>query len=100
MNAAIATVVAAVMGAVVGVLGTFWFQKKLFKQQLDFQERSQKQLHEFIQSLHSTFLGTIEKVDQRLSRIADRLPGGRSFADFYQADQKRRDKQESERQTQ
>ena len=96
MEYAAIAIISALIGAWAGSRLNFGFQQKLLKQQLNFEEQSQKQLHTFIKSLHDTFLGTIKELDHHLSRIADRLPGGKSYADFYQAVEEQPKKPESE----
>ena len=79
MDYAAIAIVSALIGAWAGSRLNFGFQQKLLKQQLDFQDQSQKQLHSFIQSLHDTFIQSVRQMDNHLSAIARRLPGGEAY---------------------
>ena len=66
---------AIILGGVITVCLTYWFQQKLLNQQLAFQEKSHKEFLLFLQNISDAFDAQLCKIGTILEKIREEIHG-------------------------
>lgn len=66
---------AIILGGVITVCLTYWFQRKLLTQQLAFQEKSHKEFLLFLQNISDAFDAQLAKIGHILEKIREEIHG-------------------------